>query len=475
MAGTRLRRPAGVRTRLPRRDFSRSWSGSRDRSPRRAVFAPEAAGVAHPRRARRRPRPAVRAPEPFSIVSRDFPAVSDLPVLRIPPAPATPAAPVRRVRTGTAPAPVPPLFPAWPAVALYLVLRAVSLIFTWHFVAEKHRDPWALLGAYDAAWYAGIARHGYDTAIPVHADGTLAPTNLAFFPLFPALARLADPLVPGGADRAGIAVAWLAGLVAAGCLYAVGARLHDRATGILLAGLWAVLPHAVVESMGYTETLFTALAAAAVHALTRGRWLTAAALCALAGLTRPTAAALIAVVGAAALVAIVRRRDGWRPWAAAALAPIGLLGYAGWVGWRLGRADGYVHVQKDAWRMSYDLGGYTVRAARGLLTGESTPAYFVVTLLLIAALTLLAVLATDPVAPWQLKIYSAAIVALAFFGHGYYHSKARLLLPAFPLLLPVAATLARARRTTVVAVLAAMTLISAAYGVYLCTVWTWSP
>lgn len=67
-----------------------------------------------------------------------------------------------------------------------------------------------------------------------------------------------------------------------------------------------VYPTAFVQSMAYTETLFTALAAWALYAVLRGRWIVAGALCVLAGLTRPTAAALIAALAITAAVTLVR-------------------------------------------------------------------------------------------------------------------------------------------------------------------------
>lgn len=362
----------------------------------------------------------------------------------------------------------------WSAVALYAGLRAFGVLVTWWFAADRHRSVLRLLGGHDAVWYAGIARHGYDAAIPLRPDGGLAMTNLAFFPLFPGLIALADPVLPGGTATAGVVISWLAGLAAAGLLYAIGAHLRDCATGILLAALWAVLPHAFIESMGYTETLFTALAAGSMLALLRRSWLTAGVFCLLAGLTRPTGSAIILVVGLTALIAVVRRRDGWRPWAAGLLAPLGLIGFMAWVGQRLGRVDGYLHVQNDAWRMYYDLGSYTAGTARGLLLKASPLALYVVSLTLLIAVALLIIMATDRT-PWQLTVYSAAIVAMAFFGDSYYNSKARLLIPAFPLLLPIASALAKARRVTTVVVIGLLAVVSAGYGVYLSLVWTYSP
>jgi Dolichyl-phosphate-mannose-protein mannosyltransferase len=362
---------------------------------------------------------------------------------------------------------------AWPALALYLGLRLVGLLVLW-MSADGERGLTAMLGAYDAAYYAGIAARGYDDAIPIGLDGRLDPTNLAFFPLYPALVALLEPLLPGGVATAGILVSWLAGLAAAWGLYTVGTQLRDRRTGVVLAGLWAVVPHGIVQSMGYTETLFTALAAWSLAAVLRRDWLTAGILCLLAGLTRPTAVALIAAVGLAAVVALVRRRDGWRPWVAAALAPAGLLAFVGWVGHRLGRLDGYLHVQSDAWLMWYDGGRYTFSTLGKVLAEPNPLAMYVTTAVLLLVAALLVLLVVDR-PPWPLLVYAAVMFVLVVGGAGYYHAKARLLIPAFPLLLPIAYALAAARRSTAVVVLAVLAALSAWYGAYLCLGWGFSP
>ncbi len=91
------------------------------------------------------------------------------------------------------------------------------------------------------------------------------------------------------------------------------------------------------------------------------------------------------------------------------------------------------------------------------------------------AVLLLAVAAGEKV-PWPLLVYAGALVLIAFFGHGYFWAKARMLIPAFPLLLPVAYGLARSRNKVVApAVLAGLAAFSALYGVYVSLVWTHSP
>ena len=59
-----------------------------------------------------------------------------------------------------------------------------------------------------------------------------------------------------------------------------------------------------------------------------------------------------------------------------------------------------------------------------------------------------------------------AVTALALCASSYFGSKPRLLMPAFPLLLPLALTLARARTRRSAAVVAAVAVASALYGAF---------
>ncbi|NEE18092.1 hypothetical protein G3M58_67965, partial [Streptomyces sp. SID7499] len=136
-----------------------------------------------------------------------------------------------------------------------------------------------LSGRWDSVWYQRIAENGYRYTVTL-PDGSVH-SDLAFFPLLPALERAVSEVTPLTLGGAGLLVAWTAGLLAAWGIYAVGARLRGRRTGVVLAALWGVYPTAFVQSMAYTETLFTALAAWALYAVLRGRWIVAGALCVL--------------------------------------------------------------------------------------------------------------------------------------------------------------------------------------------------
>ncbi|GHG25541.1 glycosyltransferase family 39 protein [Streptomyces hydrogenans] len=368
--------------------------------------------------------------------------------------------------------PAPSASPAprssWPAgrspllLALggYALTRVLGLAALAVAAAVTGKDGFhRLSGRWDSVWYARIAEHGYgyQVTLPngdVHSD-------LAFFPLLPALERGLSAVLPLDAAGAGLLVSWTASLAAAWGLYRCGEHVVSARAGIVLAVLWGAYPTAFVQSMAYTETLFTALAAWSLYAVLRERWILAGLLCAFAGLTRPTAAALIAALGVTALVALVRdRRLPWRTVAGVLLAPLGWLGYVVYVGVRESSPTAYFDVQAG-WGNSIDGG---VALAR-FIASLPRPA----ALGLCAALALLAwlvVLCVRQRQPLPLLVFTVGVVVVSLVGAAYFGSRPRLMMPAFGLLLPPAAALARVRTGPAAATLAGLALASAVYGAF---------
>ncbi|WP_326703775.1 hypothetical protein [Streptomyces cyaneofuscatus] len=360
---------------------------------------------------------------------------------------------------------------AAPALAVYAAVRALGLLVLWAAAEASGKDPLArLTGRWDSVWYQRIAENGYGYTATL-PDGALH-SDLAFFPLLPALERGISEVTPLTLGGAGLLVAWTAGLLAAWGIFAVGAELYGRRTGVVLAALWGVYPTAFVQSMAYTETLFTALAAWALYAVLQGRWLVAGALSVLAGLTRPSAAALIAALAITAAVTLVREiragngigpvlRRHARMIAGVALAPLGWLAYVVFVAVREGSPVAYFDVQAQ-WGNSIDGG----RALAAFIAGLPLPA----ALGLCAALGLLGwlvVLCVRQRQPLPLLVYGIAVVVISLIGAGYFGSRPRLMMPAFPLLLPPAAALVRLRSTgRAAAVIAVLACASAAYGTW---------
>jgi len=365
---------------------------------------------------------------------------------------------------------------AVPALLGYAAARAVGvlLLATW----GAHRGVpgvYRLSSMWDAYWYQDIAVHGYAGSTPV--PGPHGPYEVyAFFPVYPMLIRALAWLTPLSVNHAALAVAWIASAAAAWGIFAVADRLYGQRVGVVAAVLWGVTPYAVVESAAYSELVFTAFAAWSVYAAVTRRWVWAGTLCLLAGLSRPTGIALAAAVSGTALWELLRGQGGPRAVAGMVLAPLGFAGFVGWVGLQKGRWDGYFRVQ-DAWQSHFDYGRSTFYSFKDLLTDRDTVwlAAVVVGAVLVGGGMLFAVSLIQR-QPLVLLLFSGAMLVLALGDAAYFNSRARFLLPAFGLLLPLATGLSRVRnRATLVLILATAALCSAVYGGYVAFVYPDAP
>lgn len=363
---------------------------------------------------------------------------------------------------------------AAPALAAYAAVRLLGLLVVAVWSEAAGKDWHTLLTArWDSLWYTRVAGQGYGYTVPM-PNGDLH-SSLAFFPLLPWLERGLSALLPLSPADAGMAVAWVASAVAAWALYATGERLYGPRAGIALAALWAALPVGIVQSMAYSESLFTALAAWGVYAVLTERWVAAGVLASLAGLTRPVGAAVVAAVWLTAAVTLWQERSGGVRLRAALrahpgvlpgllLAPLGWCGFFLWVGARQGSFTGYLDVQ-GGWGNGFDgglafgafiwqqLSGPTVAAGLGLLFGVG----------LVIWLYLHGVRRGQPL---PLAVYGGTVLLLALTAKGYFGSKPRLMMPAYPLLLPLAVALGRRRPVWSWLAIGVMAAGSAVYGAF---------
>ncbi|MEU6421451.1 hypothetical protein [Streptomyces spiralis] len=398
---------------------------------------------------------------------------------------------------------------AAPALLGYAAVRALGLVALAVWSAARGKSAYTLLTArWDSLWYARVAGggYGYEVRLPngdVHSD-------LAFFPLLPWLERLLASVGPLSYADAGFVVSLLASIAAAWGIFAVVDHVYGRkeegakhGLGRAVAGdgragmwavlLWAVLPVGIVQSMAYSESLFTALAAWSLYCVLTGRWVTAGGLALLAGLTRPVGLAVVAAVWAAAVTTFVCNRstsvrnrsttaaNGAQQAAHAPavpghapsrlllgmlLAPLGAAGYVLWVGHRTGGGVlGYLDVQAG-WRNGFD-GGYAfARFVADKFTSFPSALAGLGLIIGVAAVIWLYVIGVRQGQPLPLLVYSGVVTALALCASSYFGSKPRLLLPAFPLLLPLALALARARASRSALVVGAVAVASALYGAF---------
>ncbi len=152
------------------------------------------------------------------------------------------------------------------------------------------------LFAWDAAFYRGIAEHGYGAA----------QESLRFFPLVPLLARWLGVVLLGN-DALALLV------IANGSALLFGALLHRLALretgdeGVARRSAWfaALFPTAFVLVLGYAEATMMLLAVVAFLAFRRDHWVTGAGASFLAALARPVGVLLAAP-------AAVEGLRGWR-------------------------------------------------------------------------------------------------------------------------------------------------------------------
>ncbi|MFF3932776.1 mannosyltransferase family protein [Streptomyces hirsutus] len=405
---------------------------------------------------------------------------------------------------------------AAPALLGYAAVRTLGLLVLALWSEARGRNAYTLLTArWDALWYTRVAELGYGYEVRL-ANGDVH-SNLAFFPLLPWLERLVAAVSPLSYADGGFVVAALASLAAAWGIFAVADHVHGPRAGVCAVLLWAVLPVGVVQSMAYSESLFTALAAWSLYAVLTGRWVTAGILASLAGLTRPVGLAVVAAVWAAGAVSFLQNRrgageehrsfggsrgaaavDGARSGERAApggdtprvtsaggapvlpgapgvvvrralglfVAPLGAAGYVLWVGHRTGKGPfGYLDVQAG-WRNGFDGGFAFARfTAEKFTSFPSVPAGLGL-VLGVGLLVRLYVLCVRQRQPLPLLVYAGTVTVLALCASSYFGSKPRLLMPAFPLLLPLALTLARLRTPRSALVVGSVAVVSAVYGAF---------
>lgn len=181
---------------------------------------------------------------------------------------------------------------AW-IVLLFMVSRILLLLIgqlTMHtlappeFLAQMGSDLAGLFCRFDCGWYVNLVQHGYSAV-----EAEPGQTNLAFYPLYPLAVRALMAVTGLGPIGAGLWVSNLCFLGALVYLYRYARLLgaSDR-SALLAVALLCFVPHGLVFSAMYTESLFLLLLIAAMYHLRGGHYLLAGVLAALLSATRAT-------------------------------------------------------------------------------------------------------------------------------------------------------------------------------------------
>jgi Dolichyl-phosphate-mannose-protein mannosyltransferase len=222
-------------------------------------------------------------------------------------------------------------------LAIFLATRAIvvaiAALVEAQFAITDPTKAWSStpiltsLTTSDSVYYLGIASGGYHVA-PISG----AYHDYVFFPFFPAVVRITSILTLGNTALAGVLVSNVAFFLALVVLYALVIRHLDHDTAIRSLAFLAMAPGAVAFAMAYGDSLFLLLAAGAMLAAERRRYVVMGILYGLASLTR-LPGVLLAVPLVVQLIADQGRRPT-RDWAWLALGPIALAAFYGYL-WAL--------------------------------------------------------------------------------------------------------------------------------------------
>jgi hypothetical protein len=277
----------------------------------------------------------------------------------------------------------------WPAVAaavpVALAVRLTILVIGYVAVVTigfpsdvtfmKGNPLWELPQRWDAGWYLGVARDGYQW------NGDIASQqNLNFFPAYPMLVRVVSSLVHVRGIPVDAEVAWTATLVsiaafaaASAYIYRIAADRFGADVGSAAVVLIACYPFAVFFSAVYSEALFLLCAVGAWYHLERHERLPLACWGLLAGLCRPNGLLLAAALGVWVLVE--RRRE--RSLYALALMPIvGTLVYSAWAYSFTGHVFVWAELQRSAWLRTYQGLDHTIWEPISSIVAMGPAGYF---------------------------------------------------------------------------------------------------
>ncbi|WP_162907021.1 mannosyltransferase family protein [Allorhizocola rhizosphaerae] len=312
-------------------------------------------------------------------------------------------------------------------LAAYTLVTAVSWL-PFEELASKAGPPpesvdrlVAAWHRWDTVWYVIIADSGYE----------YDQRSTAFFPLYPMLIRVMNPVLPGGTFEAALIVSILCCLAALVLVHRLTAEMLGPAHAQRVAYYLLAFPTGFYLIAAYNESLFIALAVASLYCMRRGHWWMAGLFAGFAGATR-----MAGVMLALAFVYEYLRQRGWRGIRlnvlGLGLVPAGL-GVFMFYCWRvLGDPLHFMESQKAWFRYGFKAPWITVTEVIDLI-GRTDPFFGPTTIRniinLTAALGFLALLVLALVGPWKLGkdhaylvVFAAAIILMPLSNpiHSHY-------------------------------------------------------
>jgi hypothetical protein len=339
-------------------------------------------------------------------------------------------------------------------VLIYVAARLLSTGIFLGVASGQQASPWAgtspgyldFVGFWDGGWYRSIHDSGYPSELPRESTGRVAENAWAFYILFPAAVRAAGLVTGLGWEVLAPVLATICGGAAAVVAYRLFRLRADHAAALWATAFFAFSPVSPILQVPYAEALHTLLLAAALYLVCTRRYLAAVPVVVLMCLARPAGVPFAAMLGALLLGRLgqVRRNAAPNPAAsqdAGRLAVLTVAAGAAALAWPAaawvvtGERDAYVATE-TAWR-----GGPLVPFQPWIETAQALAGPTVgVVLLVLAVLGVAAVLLSPPARRLGpvLQLWCAAYLLYLLVFLDPQTSTYRLLLPVFPLLLPLA-------------------------------------
>ena len=239
----------------------------------------------------------------------------------------------------------------WLVVGWALAIKAGLLTFgAASFRAFEQEDvpfgrPWLeIWNQWDAVHFLRLAEFGYSAADKFKAW---------FYPFYPWCVRSFSYLSAGDYLIASFVVSGIALSFAAVVLRRLAAREFDAIIARRAVYFFLIFPTAYVLHIGYTESLFLALAIGCVFAARKERWWMAGVLGAFAWMTRANGIILLPTLAVeAAHQGFVQRRWRWQ-WLWIALVPAGFAVYL-FLNWRISRSPfAFLEMRRELFHMSF--------------------------------------------------------------------------------------------------------------------------
>jgi hypothetical protein len=299
----------------------------------------------------------------------------------------------------------------------------------------------AIFTQWDGRWYRMIAESGYPSDLPerityITGDGA----TVAFFPVYPYLARWFDVLFPGDIVQALLGVNVVLSVAAVVLVGLLARDLYGIPTAQRAMVLFVLFPGSVVLSWSYAEPALIVCAAACLLFLQREQWVLAGVAAAIGTATRPNGIAIVAACAVAAAIAIVRRRQ-WRSLVSVALAPVGVLAYHTYLRVHTGEWWAWNRAQRDAWNEGWSWGTTAIRFTWRFLEnplGTAAGATYVHTAIALALFAFGLFCSIRVGLPWPMLAY-VAVIAVLMIGPDTVSARPRFVFTAFPLVLGIAA------------------------------------